>query len=78
MWGGGMGRGERGLFAGLGPWAQARGLEAKGRPIEGWLAAGNDNAGVMGGGYPGGGITLGPAMTFGFVAAEFMAGLSPS
>jgi predicted oxidoreductase len=54
--------------------AQARVLDANGQPIEGLFAAGNDNASVMGGGYPGGGITIGPAMTFGFVAAEFMAG----
>jgi succinate dehydrogenase/fumarate reductase flavoprotein subunit len=41
--------------------------------VPGLFAAGNDNASVMGGGYPGGGITLGPAMTFGFIAAEAMA-----
>ncbi|MDR6535070.1 FAD-dependent oxidoreductase [Variovorax soli] len=66
--------GDLGTFAGIRTDAHARVLDGQGRPIEGLFAAGNDNASVMGGGYPGGGITLGPAMTFGFIAAEFMAG----
>jgi succinate dehydrogenase/fumarate reductase flavoprotein subunit len=65
--------GDLGTFAGVKTDAQARVLDASGRPIRGLFAAGNDNASVMGGGYPGGGITLGPAMTFGFIAAEVMA-----
>jgi succinate dehydrogenase/fumarate reductase flavoprotein subunit len=66
--------GDLGTFAGVRTDEYARVLDAVGRPIEGLFAAGNDNASVMGGGYPGGGITIGPAMTFAFVAAEFMAG----
>ncbi|VTU34817.1 3-oxosteroid 1-dehydrogenase [Variovorax sp. PBS-H4] len=66
--------GDLGTFAGIRTDRFARVLDAEGRPLPGLFAAGNDNASVMGGGYPGGGITLGPAMTFGFVAAEFMAG----
>ena len=65
--------GDLGTFAGIRTDRHARVLDADDRPIEGLFAAGNDNGSVMGGGYPGGGITLGPAMTFGFVAAEYMA-----
>ncbi len=65
--------GDLGTFAGIRTDADARVLDAGGQPVPGLFAAGNDNASVMGGGYPGGGITLGPAMTFGFIAAEFMA-----
>jgi len=69
--------GDLGTFAGVRTDSRARVLDAQGRPIPGLFAAGNDNSSVMGGGYPGGGITLGPAMTFGFVAAEVMAGRLP-
>ena len=48
-------------------------LDGGGRPIPGLWAAGNDAASVFGGAYPGGGATLGPAMTFGFLAAEAIA-----
>lgn len=61
--------GDLGTFAGLATDARARVLDRSGQPVPGLYAAGNDAASVMGGAYPGGGITLGPAMTFGYIAA---------
>lgn len=61
--------GDLGTFAGLRTDAAARVLDRNGRPIPGLRACGNDMASIMGGNYPGGGITLGPAMTFGYLAA---------
>jgi succinate dehydrogenase/fumarate reductase flavoprotein subunit len=51
----------------------ARALDRNGAPIPGLFACGNDMHSVMGGTYPGPGITLGPAMTFGYVAARQLA-----
>jgi succinate dehydrogenase/fumarate reductase flavoprotein subunit len=67
--------GSLGTFAGLRVNEQAQVLDGEGRPIAGLYAAGNDMASLMGGLYPSGGITLGPAMTFGFVAAHHATGL---
>jgi hypothetical protein len=66
--------GSLGTFAGLATNAQAQVLDTNGMPIAGLYAAGNDAASVMGGHYPSGGITLGPAMTFGYVLAHHAAG----
>lgn len=41
--------------------------------IPGLYAAGNDMASIMGGNYPGAGITLGPALTFGYIAGRHLA-----
>jgi len=68
--------GSFGTFAGLKTDEFARVLDAGGAPIEGLYAAGCDQASVMGGHYPSGGINLGPAMTFGFVAGRHVAGIS--
>lgn len=67
--------GSLGTFAGLAADEHARVLDTQGQPVEGLYVAGNDMASVMGGHYPSGGITLGPAMTFGFVAAHHAAGV---
>ena len=65
--------GDIGTFAGLRVDSHARVLRADGSPILGLHAVGNDMASVMGGTYPGPGITLGPALTFGVIAAEHLA-----
>ncbi|WP_084619103.1 FAD-dependent oxidoreductase [Thalassobaculum salexigens] len=65
--------GDLGTFAGIRTDANAQALGADGRPIPGLYAVGNDNASIMGGNYPGGGITLGPAMTFGYIIGNHLA-----
>lgn len=62
--------GSFGTFAGLATDARARVLDASGDVIPGLYAAGADNASVFGGFYPAGGINLGPALTFGFIAGR--------
>jgi succinate dehydrogenase/fumarate reductase flavoprotein subunit len=49
-----------------------------GKPIQGLYAVGTDMASIFGGYYPSGGINLGPAMTFGYVAACHAAGVATS
>jgi succinate dehydrogenase/fumarate reductase flavoprotein subunit len=66
--------GSLGTFAGLQVNDNAQVLDAQGQPIAGLYAGGNDMRSMMGGNYPSGGITLGPAMTFGFIAAQHAAG----
>ena len=68
--------GSLGTFAGLRVNEHAQALDAQHTPIDGLYVAGNDMASVMGGHYPSGGITIGPAMTFGFIAAHHIAGVS--
>jgi succinate dehydrogenase/fumarate reductase flavoprotein subunit len=65
--------GEIGTFTGLATDSECRVIRKDKRPIEGLYVVGNDAASVMGGNYPGAGITLGPAVTFGCVAAMALA-----
>jgi succinate dehydrogenase/fumarate reductase flavoprotein subunit len=66
--------GSFGTFAGLAADGRARVLDEAGEPIPGLYVAGNDHASIMGGHYPAGGINLGPALTFGYIAGRDLAG----
>ncbi|MGA0073046.1 MAG: FAD-dependent oxidoreductase [Steroidobacteraceae bacterium] len=57
--------------------AQARALDESGAPIPGLYAAGNCAASPMGKSYPAAGATLGPGMTFGYLAALHATGHGP-
>ncbi|GGF42854.1 hypothetical protein GCM10011611_56580 [Aliidongia dinghuensis] len=65
--------GDIGTAGGLVTDGKGRVLDPAGKPIPGLYAAGNDMNSVMGGTYPGPGITLGPALTFGHVAGMELA-----
>ncbi|WP_394841195.1 3-oxosteroid 1-dehydrogenase [Pendulispora brunnea] len=62
--------GDLGTKGGLVTDAAARVLTPAGAVIPGLYAAGNASAAVMGHSYAGAGSTIGPAMTFGFIAAN--------
>jgi succinate dehydrogenase/fumarate reductase flavoprotein subunit len=66
--------GDLGTYAGIVTNGNAQVLDEHKRPIPGLYAAGNDALSIMGGNYPGPGITLGPAMTFGWLAGRHLAG----
>ncbi|RSS60417.1 3-oxosteroid 1-dehydrogenase [Streptomyces sp. WAC06614] len=65
--------GDLGTKGGIVTDARARALRPDGSVIPGLYAAGNASAAVMGHSYAGAGSTIGPAMTFGHVAAEDIA-----
>jgi len=65
--------GDLGTKGGLRINEHARVLREDGTVIEGLYAAGNASASVMGHSYAGAGATIGPAMTFGYIAARTMA-----
>lgn len=62
-----------GTFAGVRTDASARVLDGGGQVIQGLYAVGNDAASAFGGTYPAAGITVGLAMTFGYVAGRHLA-----
>jgi 3-oxosteroid 1-dehydrogenase len=65
--------GDLGTKGGLKADARARVLDCADRPIPGLYAAGNASGSPFGDCYPGAGGTIGPAMVFGFVAANDLA-----
>lgn len=68
-----MNLGDLGTKGGLKADAHARVLDGAGRPIPNLYAAGNASGSPFGNCYPGAGGTIGPALTFGFVAANDIA-----
>ena len=62
--------GDIGAATGLQTDVHARVLNAQGEPIVGLYACGNDMHSVMGGTYPAPGITIGPGIVFGHLAAQ--------
>ena len=65
--------GDLGTNGGLVTDAEARVLRSDGSAIPGLYATGNTVASVMGRSYAGAGATIGPAMTFGYIAAHHIA-----
>jgi succinate dehydrogenase/fumarate reductase flavoprotein subunit len=66
--------GDLSTFSGVKIDNYARVLDQKGAPIAGLYACGADTESIFGGNYPGPGINIGPAMTFGYIAALHLAG----
>lgn len=64
--------GDIGTKGGLLTNAHAQVINQSGQPIRGLYAIGNCSSSVMGTSYPGAGSTLGPAMTFGMIAADHL------
>jgi succinate dehydrogenase/fumarate reductase flavoprotein subunit len=66
--------GDLGTFDGLTTDVVGRVVRHDGSAVAGLYAVGNDRASIMGGNYPGAGITLGPIMTFGYITGRHLAG----
>lgn len=68
--------GDIGTNGGLRTDERARVVDEKGSPIGGLYAIGNNAASAMGESYPGAGVTIGPALTFGYLAARDALGVN--
>lgn len=69
--------GDIGSALGLKTDPRGRVLRENGEPVPGLYACGNDMSSIMAGNYPAAGITLGPALTFGYIAGCDVAGRTP-
>lgn len=65
--------GDIGTYAGLPVDQHSRVLDQNKNPIQGLFCVGNDATSIMGGNYPGAGITLGPALVFGYQTGLYLA-----
>jgi 3-oxosteroid 1-dehydrogenase len=68
--------GDIGTNGGLRTDDRARVVDAAGMPVAGLYAIGNNAASAMGESYPGAGVTIGPALTFGYIAARDALGVN--
>lgn len=68
--------GDIGTNGGLRTDERARVVDERGTPIAGLYAIGNNAASAMGESYPGAGVTIGPALTFGYLAARDALGVN--
>jgi succinate dehydrogenase/fumarate reductase flavoprotein subunit len=68
--------GDLGTFDGIQTSLVGEVLKRDGSKIHGLYAVGNDRASIMGGNYPGAGITHGPNMTFAYITANHIASLA--
>ncbi|MBJ9984911.1 FAD-dependent oxidoreductase [Acinetobacter sp. S40] len=68
--------GDLGTFDGIRTAVTGEVLDQFNQKIAGLYAVGNDRASIMGGNYPGAGITLGPIMTFGYITGSHIADLA--
>jgi len=66
--------GDIGTTHGLSADPNSQVLDGNGDPIDGLYACGNDRNSIMAGSYPGGGITIGPAITFAYLAVSHAGG----
>ncbi len=69
--------GEIGTCLGLATNRHAQVVDSGGAAIEGLYAVGNDMSSIFSGDYVGGGATLGPALTFGYIAGKHLAKSAP-
>lgn len=65
--------GDIGTYVGISVDRNCQVKNSQGDVIDGLYAVGNDSVSIMGGNYPGAGITLGPALTFGYAVANYIA-----